>query len=208
MTQDVIYGPIFFSPLWERMAVMKLTELFIADLERDAEATRHVLERVPEGRNSWKPHEKSMELGQLTALVATMAGWVEFMVNTDEFDIAPANGPAYQLPKFESRVQILQVHEECLKKAIIALKGTTDEHLQKTWRFMARGHVVSELPRHINIRDAVINHLAHHRGQLTVYLRLPPASVPAIYGPSADEGKEMFRIDMGLMADSLRPPRR
>src|SRR5579872_7547531 len=101
---------------------MKLTELFIADLERDAEATRHVLERVPEGRNSWKPHEKSMELGCLTALVASMAGWVEFMVNSEEFDIAPLNGQAYQLPKFESRVQIVQVHEDGVQRAITALR--------------------------------------------------------------------------------------
>jgi uncharacterized damage-inducible protein DinB len=171
---------------------MKLTELFIADLERDAEATRHVLERVPEGRNSWKPHEKSMELGYLTALVASMAGWVEFMVNTEEFDIAPVKGPAYQSPKFESRVQILQVHQQCIENAITALKGTTDESLQKPWKFMARGKVLSDLPRHIHIRDSVVNHLAHHRGQLTVYLRLTSVSVPAIYGPSADEGKEVF----------------
>ena len=176
---------------------MNLTELFIADLKRDAEATRHVLARVPEGRNSWKPHEKFMELGYLTVLVATMAGWVDFMVSTDEFDMIPANGPAYHSPKFESRVQILQVHEECLKRAIAALQSTTEEHLQKPWRFMARGHVVSELPRHINIRDGVINHLAHHRGQLTVYLRLTSASVPAIYRPSADDGKEMFASKWG-----------
>jgi uncharacterized damage-inducible protein DinB len=172
---------------------MKLTELFIADLQRDAEATRHVLERVPEGRNNWKPHEKSMELGYLTALVATMAGWVEFMVNTDEFDIAPVNGLGYQQPKFESREQILQLHQQSLEKAIAALRSTDDEHLQKPWKFMARGKVLTELPRHINIRDSVINHLAHHRGQLTVYLRLTSASVPAIYGPSADEGREMLK---------------
>ena len=171
---------------------MKLTELFIADLERDAEATRDVLERVPEGRNNWKPHEKSMELGYLTVLVATMAGWVEFMVNTDEFDIAPVDGPAYKQPTFESRAQLLQLHEESLQKAIAALKNTTDEHLEKPWKFKARGHVINELPRHVSIRDSVINHLAHHRGQLTVYLRLTSAPVPAIYGPSADEGKEMF----------------
>lgn len=171
---------------------MKLTELFIADLERDAEATRDVLERVPEGRNNWKPHEKSMELGRLTVLVATMVGWIEFMVNTDEFDIAPKDGPAYKQPEFESRAQLLQLHEDALQKAIAALKNATDEHLEKPWKFMARGHVINEFPRHISIRDSVINHLAHHRGQLTVYLRLTSASVPAIYGPSADEGKEMF----------------
>jgi uncharacterized damage-inducible protein DinB len=174
------------------MAVMKLNELFIADLERDAEATRHVLERVPEGRNDWKPHERSMELGRLTALVASMVSWVEFIVNLDEFDLAPANGPAYQSPQFENRGQILKVHEESLRRAIAALKNTSDEHLEKAWKFMVRGQVISNLPRHINVRDTVINHLAHHRGQLTVYLRLTSASVPAIYGPSADEGKEMF----------------
>jgi uncharacterized damage-inducible protein DinB len=171
---------------------MKLTELFIADLERDAEATRSVLSRVPEGKNSWKPHDKSMELGYLAVLVATMVGWVEFMVNTDEFDIAPKDGPAYQQPTMESRAQLLELHEDAFKKAIAALRNTTDEHLETKWKFMARGHVISELSRHINIRDSVINHLAHHRGQLTVYLRLTSASVPAIYGPSADEGKEAF----------------
>jgi uncharacterized damage-inducible protein DinB len=87
---------------------------------------------------------------------------------------------------------VLQLHEDALQKAIAALKNTTDAHLEKTWKFMARGHVISQLPRHINIRDTVINHLAHHRGQLTVYLRLTSASVPAVYGPSADEGKEIF----------------
>jgi uncharacterized damage-inducible protein DinB len=106
--------------------------------------------------------------------------------------LRPVNGPTYQSPKFESRAQILQVHEDCLKRGILALKNATDEHLLKPWRFMARGQVISELPRHINIRDAVINHLAHHRRQLTVSLRLTSASVPAIYGPSADEGKELF----------------
>ena len=171
---------------------MKLNELFIADLERDAEATRHVLERVPEGRNSWKPHDKSMELGRLAVLVATMVGWVEFMVNSDEFDIAPKDGPGYQQPEMESRAQLLQLHDEAFQRAITALRGASDEHLEKPWKFMARGHVISELSRHINIRDSVINHLAHHRGQLTVYLRLTSASVPAIYGPSADEGKEAF----------------
>ena len=171
---------------------MKLTELFIADLERDAEATRHVLERVPEGRNDWKPHEKSMDLGHLAVLVGTMVGWVEFMVNTDELDIAPKDGPGYEQPTMESRAQLLQLHDEAYQRAITALKNTTDEHLEKPWKFMARGHVINELSRHVNIRDGVINHLAHHRGQLTVYLRLLSASVPAIYGPSADEGKEMF----------------
>src|SRR5215470_1320136 len=75
-------------------------------------------------------HQKSMELGHLTALVASMAGWVEFMVNTDEFDIAPASGPSHQSPQFESRAQILQVHEDGLKRSITALKNTTDEHLR------------------------------------------------------------------------------
>jgi len=85
--------------------------------------------------------------------------------------------------------ELVAAHDDSVARAREALRKTTDAHLMTTWRFRAGDHVISELPRHINLRDAVINHLAHHRGQLTVYLRLLDASVPAIYGPSADEGK-------------------
>lgn len=165
---------------------MKMTELFLADLEREAASNRRVLERVPEGQDDWKPHEKSMPLGYLAALVATMPGWIAMIVQSDEFDIARKD-TEYTPKDIQTRAGLLATLDECVKKSHKALENTTDEHLLKPWKLVAHGHVVREDPRHIQIRDGVLSHLAHHRGQLTVYLRLNDAKVPGIYGPSADE---------------------
>ena len=170
---------------------MRLTELLIADMERDAEATRKVLERVPEGHDSWKPHDKSMELGYLVYMVANMVEWVDFIVNRDELDIAPAGQKRPPMPAIK-KSQLLEAQKGALEKARKALQNTTDEHLKTHWKLLAKGKTMMEAPRSEMIRDTVLNHLAHHRGQLTVYLRLLSASVPAIYGPSADEGREIF----------------
>jgi uncharacterized damage-inducible protein DinB len=166
---------------------MKLTELFSAEMEREAAATRRTLERVPEGRYDWKPHEKSMPLGYLATLVATMPSWVAMIVNQDELDLSPPGGSEQKPPELRTARELVEAHAESVAKGMAALAGTTDEHLMTPWRFMAGGKVVSEQPRHVMIRDAVLSHLAHHRGQLTVYLRLNDAPVPSIYGPSADE---------------------
>src|SRR5579884_2429740 len=139
---------------------MKLAELFLAQLENEAASSRRVLERVPDGRNDWKPHPKSMPLGYLAALVASMPSWIEMMIASDEFDITD------ETSEYKN----------------------TEEHLLKPWKLIAHGFLASENPRYVMIRDAVFSHLAHHRGQLTVYLRLNEAAVPGIYGPSADEG--------------------
>ena len=167
---------------------MKLTELFLDELEREAASTRRALERVPEGLNNWKPHEKSMVLGYLAALVASIPGWIAFMVNQDELDINSPDGARFKPQPVTSNLELVRVLDESVAKARAALSNTSDEHLMTPWRFVAGGHAVSEQPRYIMIRDAVFSHLAHHRGQLTVYLRLNNAPVPAIYGPSADEG--------------------
>jgi uncharacterized damage-inducible protein DinB len=167
---------------------MKMTEMFLAELERETAGTRRTLERVPEGRNDWKPHDKSMPLGYLSNLVATMPSWIAMMINQDELDMHPAGGSKYQPQESKTNRDLLQAFDDSVLKARQALEGTTDEHLMTPWRFLVAGQVVSEQPRHVMLRDAVFNHLAHHRGQLTVYLRLNSAMVPAIYGPSADEG--------------------
>ncbi len=167
---------------------MKLTELFLGELERAADASRRVLERVPEGKDDWKPHEKSMPLGYLAALVATMPSWIVMMVKQDGLDLHPIDGPAYKQPELRTRRERLEAFEAAVAAAREALRNTTDEHLMRPWKFMAAGKVLSEEPRYVMIYDAVFHHLAHHRGQLTVYLRLNGAPVPAIYGPSADEG--------------------
>jgi uncharacterized damage-inducible protein DinB len=168
---------------------MKMTELFLAELEREAVGTRHTLERVPEGRNDWKPHEKSMALGYLAALVARMPAWLAMMITQDELDMNPKAGSKYKPQELNTKRELLQTFDGSVIEGRKALESTTDEHLLAPWRFLVGGRVVSEQPRHIMLRDAVFSHLAHHRGQLTVYLRLNEASVPAIYGPSADEGR-------------------
>jgi uncharacterized damage-inducible protein DinB len=169
---------------------MKLTEFFLDELEREAAGTRSVLERVPEGRSEWKPHEKSMTLCRLSSLVAAMPGWIAMMIDQNELDLRPAGGGAeVRDEQLETRRELVEAFERNVVNARKALTNTTDEHLMQRWRFLVGGNVASEQPRYVMIRDAVFNHMAHHRGQLTVYLRLNEASVPAIYGPSADEGR-------------------
>jgi uncharacterized damage-inducible protein DinB len=172
-----------------RGETMKMTEFFSAQLERESAPTRRTLERVPEGRNDWKPHDKSMPLGYLAALVARMPAWIAMTINQDEFNLTPqANSPYTPHAQATTR-DLIHSFDAAVAEGREALANTSDEHLMKTWRFLVGGRLVSEEPRHIVLSDAVFNHLAHHRGQLTVYLRLNNASVPAIYGPSADEGQ-------------------
>jgi uncharacterized damage-inducible protein DinB len=166
---------------------MELKELFLAQLEREAAATRKAVERVPEGHNDWKPHEKSMELGKLAALVATMPGWAAFMIEQDLLDLDDPSSEEFKTKAVASKAELLKVFDVGLARARKALEDTTDEHLMKPWRFAMGGRVLYDQPRHICLTDSLFSHLAHHRGQLTVYLRLNEASVPAIYGPSADE---------------------
>ncbi len=168
---------------------MQIKELFLDELQREAEGNRLALERVPEGKNDWKPHEKSMPLGSLARLVASMPSWIAMAINQDELDLAPNGKPQPKPPEWQSRKELLELLDASVAQAREALKKATDEHLMTNWKLLAGGRVVSDEPRYVVIRDMVFNHLAHHRGQLTVYLRLCNASVPAIYGPSADEGK-------------------
>ena len=168
---------------------MKLTELFLAELEREAPRTRGALENVPSGRDDWAPHPKSMPLGRLAGLVATMPSWIGLIINQDELNLTPPEGQGtYQQPPANTLVAL---HDGHVQKGREVLSRTTDEFLLTTnWKLLAGGKVVMDQPRHIVLRDTM-NHLAHHRGQLTVYLRLIGSPVPAIYGPSADDQRFM-----------------
>jgi uncharacterized damage-inducible protein DinB len=166
---------------------MELKDLFLAQLEREAEASRKVVNRVPEGRNDWKPHDKSMALGLLAALVAKMPGWVTLIIERDELNMDEPSSEQFRTKPAASKAELLMALEEGAKRSRRALETTTDEHLMKSWRFIAGDKVRNDEPRHVILADTVFAHLAHHRGQLTVYLRLCEASVPALYGPSADE---------------------
>ncbi len=164
-----------------------ITELLLAELEREAAGTRRTLERVPEGRNDWKPHEKSMPLGYLAGLVATIPSWIKSIVTHDSLDLSSPG--EFRTRAFDTNRELLQAFDNALRQAREALASATDEHLTTTsWQLLFQGNVVSEDVRYVALRDGVLNHLAHHRGQLTVYLRLNDIPVPALYGPSADEG--------------------
>jgi uncharacterized damage-inducible protein DinB len=169
---------------------MKITELLVEELDREGVVSRKTLERVPEGKNDWKPHEKSMPLGYLATIVATIPSWIDLVVNMDELDIKPPGGPKFMPQPWKTRKDLLEQFENSLKKGREVLQKTSDDRLLNTkWRMLAEGKFMSEQPRYVAIRDGVLNHMAHHRGQLTVYLRLNEEKVPAIYGPSADEGR-------------------
>jgi DinB family protein len=169
---------------------MTLAEMFVAQLESEAPRTRHALEHVPEGRDDWKPHDKSMPLGRLAMLVARMPSWFSLVVDKNELDIMPKPGPGaasnIDMKPLRTAQELVEAHDAAVAEARQALIGASEEHLAETWRLLAGGNVVNESPRSTVVRDTFM-HLAHHRGQLTVYLRLTGAKVPAIYGPSADD---------------------
>lgn len=165
---------------------MKMTDFFSAQLDREVPISRRVLERVPEGRPDWKPHDKSMPLGYLATLVATMPSWVAIAINQDELDLNPPGGAKYAPPAWKTTADLTRNLEDAAAQARDALSKTSDDHLMTSWRLLVAGRAVSESPRHVVIADT-LTHLAHHRGQLTVYLRLNGATVPSVYGPSADD---------------------
>ena len=167
---------------------MEMTKFFSEQLERETAASRKVLERVPEGRNDWKPHERSMPMGYLAALVAQMPAWIAMMVNQDELDLKSPGAAKLRAPEWSQRTELVTALDASLAQAREALANTTDEHLLAPWRFLVGGQVVDESPRHVMIADSVFSHLAHHRGQLTVYLRLKEESAAEVYQPSANEG--------------------
>lgn len=160
---------------------MKITELLLAELDREAVGSRKTLERVPEGKNDWKPHEKSMPLGYLATMVATMPAWLDMIVNKDELDINPPGGPKHKPQEWKTRKELLEQFESSLKKGREVLQNTTDDRLLNTkWRMRSGGKLMMEQTRYEAVRESVLNHMAHHRGQLTVYLRLNDEKVPAI----------------------------
>jgi uncharacterized damage-inducible protein DinB len=165
---------------------MKMTEWFLAELESEAGKSRRVLEQMPTGKREWKPHERSMELGYLSDLVANIMSWVGMAITLNELDIAPKDGPKYKPAPLNTTAEFVAALDKAVAQAREALQKTSDAHLETTWRLLAGGQVALEQPRHQVIRDTFL-HSAHHRGQMTVYLRLLGSKVPSVYGPTADD---------------------
>jgi uncharacterized damage-inducible protein DinB len=166
---------------------MQITEFFTDQLEHEVAASRKVLERVPEGHNDWRPHERSMPMGYLAALVAQMPAWIAMILTTPEFNLDDkASSGNFQAKASESSEALLKLADDAAEKARLALSDATADHLNVIWSFKMHGKTLNSGPRHQQIADT-FTHLAHHRGQLTVYLRLNEVPVPDIFGPSADE---------------------
>lgn len=166
---------------------MPISETLLPEFDHEMANTRKTLERIPEDKFDWKPHEKSSSLGDLAIHLATLPGWAEQTINHDSVDINPVGGPAYELPKANSRSEIVEMFDSGVAKARSLIEKVSDEDLAKPWTLFSAGTQIVKLPRIAVIRDFILSHNIHHRAQLGVYLRLNDIAVPAIYGPSADE---------------------
>ena len=161
-----------------------LTDAFIGEMAHEAETTRKLLERVPEDKLDYKPHEKSMTLGRLASHVAEVAQWAGTIANDDLFDMDAMD---YKPPECSTQKELLDLFNSSIETFNGALKGKTDEHMMGIWKMKAGGNIALEMPRVVCLRSFVMSHLIHHRGQLSVYLRANDVPLPSIYGPSADD---------------------
>lgn len=167
---------------------MPMNQALLGEFDHEISNTRKTLERVPENKFGWKPHPKSGTMSWLAAHVAQIPGWGKETFERDSLDIAPAGQTPQPLEPPKSPKELLELFEKCAAAGRAALARATDEQLMKPWTLLSGGKVVFTLPRIAVFRGFVMNHLIHHRAQLGVYLRLNDVPVPAIYGPSADEG--------------------
>lgn len=161
---------------------MSVIHAMIQELEQEAQTTRRVLERVPEKHLSWKPHEKSMSLGQLALHIAMIPGGIAEMSRK-----SPFNAPEFRQPVAATAAELIPALEQSVAKAKEVLLSMNDSQLQETWRLVSGDQELMAVPVGVVLRSIMLNHWYHHRGQLSVYLRELGVPVPSIYGPSADE---------------------
>jgi len=161
-----------------------LNQTIIPELQHEAASTRKMLERVPFENTDWKPHDKSMSISRLAAHVAELPSWATMIVNTPELNFATFN---YKPFRPVDNAELLRFFDDNVKAALEALQGAGDALLMEDWTLRNGDHIIMKMPRVATIRSMAMNHLIHHRGQLSVFLRLKDVAVPGMYGPSADE---------------------
>jgi uncharacterized damage-inducible protein DinB len=165
--------------------LMTISEMLLPEFDQEMANTRKILERVPEDKVGYKPHEKSMALGRLASHTAELPSWVAFTIQKELLELQAGQQPY----SAKSRKELLEKFDENVTEARQQIAGATDEDLQKTWTMKFDGQTVLSMPRAAVLRSVIMNHMIHHRAQLGVYLRLNEIEIPGMYGPSADEMK-------------------
>jgi uncharacterized damage-inducible protein DinB len=166
---------------------MAISDALLPEFDHEMQNTRKTLERIPDEKFGWKPHEKSMTLGRLSAHLAEIPVWTNNSIEKDSIDVAPLSGPAYKPFEATSRKEVLAAFDANVAAARKAIAAVSDQTLMKPWSLLMGGKTIMTMPKVAVLRSFVMNHTIHHRAQLGVYLRLNNLPVPAIYGPSADE---------------------
>lgn len=164
---------------------MAIAESILPEFDHETATTRTLLERVPEDKAGWKPHEKSMALGQLAMHIANIPQWASIALERTAYDTNPP-GERVTSPSFESAPNLLQTYDANVSAARALLARTTDAEFMVQWTLKSGGKNMYSMPRVAVFRSFVLNHAVHHRGQLSVYLRLLDVPIPNIYGPTAD----------------------
>jgi uncharacterized damage-inducible protein DinB len=165
---------------------MPMNQALLPEFDHEMANTRKSIERAPDAKWTWKPHEKSSQLGALVTHLANLPHWGADVLTSESFDFAPG-GKMIETPKAANAKEALALFDKNVAAARAALAAATDEQLMKTWSLLQNGKPLFTMPRVAVVRSMVLNHGIHHRAQLGVYLRLTGVPVPAIYGPSADE---------------------
>ena len=163
---------------------MGMIEPIIMEFSSEAATTRKLLERLPEDKFGWQPHDKSMSLGLLGSHIVEAATWLKLILEQDEMQF---DRDSYVPVVYETVAELLDAFDKGMAEAVEVMQGQSDENLMATWRMAVDGKQMFEMPRIAVIRGMILNHIVHHRGQLSVYLRLNDVPVPSIYGPSADD---------------------
>ena len=164
-----------------------MVQAMLSELDHELQTTRRVLERVPEARFDWTPHPKSMTMRALSSHLANLLSWTMPTVEASALDLNPPGGPVYESPSYETSAALLAAFDVNAAAARKSLSGCQDAALGEPWSLLSGGKTLLTMPRGVVLRSFILNHLVHHRGQLSVYLRQNDVPVPSIYGPSADE---------------------
>ncbi|HYF48086.1 MAG TPA: DinB family protein [Planctomycetota bacterium] len=165
-----------------------IAQSILPEFDHEMATTRKVIERLPEDKHDWKPHPKSMSLGDLTNHLINIAEWGVVTLKQESFDFAPVGGPQYKTPDLRTKAARLAKWDKDIADCRSALMSISDEAMMKPWSLLAGGKVIFSMPRVATFRSFVLSHNIHHRAQLCIYLRLNDIPVPSVYGPSADEG--------------------